>query len=88
MSDYKNCAWCGKSFRWMYGGHDHCSEKCKQEHQNTKKQSKKIINPNANYSIKEGSESGPFKEYGGCLGYVIYFVAIVGGIILLGLIFN
>lgn len=39
MGDYKNCEWCGTSFRWMYGGHDHCSEKCKQEHQNSKRSS-------------------------------------------------
>jgi hypothetical protein len=88
MSDYKNCEWCGKSFRWKYGGHDHCSEKCKQDHHNSKYQSKKQSYLNINDSFQEGSNSGPFKDYGGCLGYLIYFVLIVGGIILLGLIFN
>ncbi len=39
MSDYKNCEWCGSSFKWKYGGHDHCSERCKQEHQNSKRNS-------------------------------------------------
>ena len=72
MSDYKNCAWCGKSFRWMYGGHDHCSEKCKQEQQISKTRSNKQSYPNVNDSFQEGSENGLFNEYGGCLGYAIY----------------
>jgi hypothetical protein len=36
MSDYNDCKWCGKSFKWKYAGHDYCSEKCKFDHQESK----------------------------------------------------
>ena len=39
MEDYNNCKWCGRTFRAKHWSHDLCSQKCKQEHRDSKRSS-------------------------------------------------